>query len=153
MTARDPRVQRIVEVFERLQPADVERLGEIYAADARFKDPFNDVRGVAAVRAVFAHMYAVTEGPRFEILERALSGSTAFIWWRFRFAPRGRPGAEREIEGVSRVVFAPDGRVSEHVDYWDPVEGLYDSLPVLGPALRLVRRRLAARNVSPAPNS
>jgi steroid delta-isomerase len=50
-------------------------------------------------------------------------------------------------------VFAPDGRVREHVDYWDPVEGLYDSLPVLGPALRLVRRRLAARNVSPAPNS
>ena len=144
---------RYCALFAGLRPEDLARLPDFFTEDARFKDPFNDVRGVAAVRAVFAHMYAATEDPRFEILERALSGSTAFLRWRFRFAPRGRPGAEREIEGVSRVVFAPDGRVREHVDYWDPVEGLYDSLPVLGPALRLVRRRLAARDVSPAPNA
>ena len=146
-------LERYCALFAGLRPEDLARFGDFFTEDARFKDPFNDVRGIAAVRAVFAHMYAVTEDPRFEILERALSGSTAFIWWRFRFAPRGRPGAERGIEGVSRVVFAPDGRVREHVDYWDPVEGLYDSLPVLGPALRLIRRRLAARDVSPAPKA
>jgi hypothetical protein len=89
-------------------------------------------------------MFAVTQGPRFEILEQSASGDTGFVRWRFRFAPRGRPQAQRTIEGVSRVVFAADGRVAEHVDYWDPVEGLYDGIPLIGPILRLLRGRLSA---------
>lgn len=139
------RLDRYCALFAALQPGDVARLPDYFAPDARFKDPFNDVRGVAAVQAVFAHMYRVTEGPRFEILERAVAGdATGFVRWRFRFAPRGRPRAAREIEGVSRVVFGPDGRVVEHVDYWDPVEGLYAGLPLLGAVLRALRRRLGA---------
>ena len=139
---------RYCALFAALQPADVARLPDYFAADTRFKDPFNDVRGVAAVQAVFAHMFRVTEGPRFEILEQAVAGATGFVRWRFRFAPRGRRRAVREIEGVSRVVFGPDGRVVEHVDYWDPVEGLYDGLPVLGAVLRTLRRRIGAGGAS-----
>ena len=135
---------RYCALFASLSPQDLPRLEEYFAADARFKDPFNDVRGVSAVQAVFAHMFAVTDRPRFEILEQAASGATGFVRWRFRFAPRGRGQAEREIEGVSRVLFAPGGRVLEHVDYWDPVEGLYDGVPLLGAALRAIRRRLGA---------
>ena len=135
---------RYCDLFASLSPQDLPRLGEYFAADARFKDPFNDVRGVPAVQAVFAHMFATTDRPRFEILEQAASGATGFVRWRFRFAPRGRGQAEREIEGVSRVVFAPDGRVLEHVDYWDPVEGLYDGVPLLGATLRAIRKRLGA---------
>ena len=135
---------RYCELFAGLRPEDLDRLGDYFSPAARFKDPFNDVQGLAAVRAVFAHMFAVTEDPRFAILEQALSGSTGFVRWRFRFAPRGRPQAVREIEGVSRVLFGADGRVVEHVDYWDPVEGIYDGVPLLGPLLRLVRRQLGA---------
>jgi steroid delta-isomerase len=135
---------RYCALFAGLRPEDLARLPDYFAPDARFKDPFNDVRGVAGVQAVFAHMFAVTDRPRFEILEQVAAGPTGFVRWRFRFAPRGRPQAAREIEGVSRVWFGPDGRVVEHVDYWDPVEGLYDGLPVLGPLLRLLRRRLGA---------
>jgi steroid delta-isomerase len=140
----ETRLANYCALFTGLGPKDLARLPEFFAADARFKDPFNDVRGLAAIRSVFAHMFAVTEGPRFEVIEQALSGCTGFVRWRFRFAPRGRPQGERAIDGVSRVVFGPDGRVVEHVDYWDPVEGLYDSLPLIGAALRLVRRRLSA---------
>jgi limonene-1,2-epoxide hydrolase len=145
MTApADRHLARYCALFAGLRPEDLARLPEFFAPEARFKDPFNDVRGVERVQAVFAHMFAVTEAPRFEILEQAASGATGFVRWRFRFAPRGRPQGQRTIEGVSRVVFAADGRVAEHVDYWDPVEGLYDGLPLLGPILRLLRRRLSA---------
>ena len=121
---------RYCALFAGLRPEDLARLPDFFTEDARFKDPFNDVRGVPGVQAVFAHMFAATEGPRFEILDQAMSGSTGFVRWRFRFAPRGRPQDVREIEGVSRVLFGADGLAVEHVDYWDPVEGLYDSLPV-----------------------
>ena len=49
-------VDRIVEVFQTLTPAGVETLDAIYAADARFKDPFNDVRGLAEIQRIFRHM-------------------------------------------------------------------------------------------------
>ena len=37
----DPRVARVIRFFEHLAPADLDRLDEVYASDARFKDPFN----------------------------------------------------------------------------------------------------------------
>jgi steroid Delta-isomerase len=141
----EARLARYCALFASLSPQDLPRLGEYFAADARFKDPFNDVRGVSAVQAVFAHMFAVTDGPRFEILEQSASDSTGFVRWRFRFVSRGRPHLTREIEGVSRVLFGADGRVAEHIDYWDPAEFIYDGLPLIGPVLRLVRRRLGAK--------
>jgi steroid delta-isomerase len=131
-------------LFAGLRPADLDRLGDVYTPDARFKDPFNDVRGPEAIRGVFAHMYAVTVSPRFEVLEQAAVGSAGYIRWRFCFATKGRGAREWSIEGVSRVAFAVDGRVAEHVDYWDPVEGLYGRLPGLGWLFRLPRRWLAA---------
>ena len=142
--ATETKLARYCALFANLRPEDLDQLPEYFSADARFKDPFNDVRGVAAVQAVFAHMFAATERPRFEILEQAVTGATGFVRWRFRFAPRGQPRPEREVEGVSRVLFGSDGRVVEHVDYWDPVEGLYDGLPLLGPLLRYVRQRVSA---------
>jgi len=38
-TATPNAVQRLVHFFEQLQPQDLPRLPELYAADARFKDP------------------------------------------------------------------------------------------------------------------
>ena len=46
--SRDERIQRVVYFFETLTEPRLDALHEIYAADARFIDPFNDV-------AVFRH--------------------------------------------------------------------------------------------------
>ena len=63
----DPRFARLVELFETLAAADAARLGEHYAADVRFKDPFNDASGLAAVQRVFGHMFEALTSTR---------------WWR-----------------------------------------------------------------------
>ena len=46
---RDP-LGNLVTFFETLSPHDLERIDQIYAADALFKDPFNEVRGHPAIR-------------------------------------------------------------------------------------------------------
>ena len=51
----DPDVQRIVALFEALSLQDLPRLADIYSPDARFKDPFNEVQGVAAIQDIFRH--------------------------------------------------------------------------------------------------
>lgn len=118
-----------------------ETLGELtqfYTPDARFRDPFNAVRGHAGIRRVFDHMFDTTEDPRFVIVSRAQQGRAAFATWRFHFGLRGRPC---EVEGASHLLFAEDGRVREHRDYWDAAEELFQKLPVVGPPVRWLRGR------------
>ena len=52
----DARVAAVIGLFEALQPADLSRLDTFYTPDATFKDPFNEVCGVPAIRAVFEHL-------------------------------------------------------------------------------------------------
>jgi len=137
----DPRVQRIVEVFEALQPADVERLGQLYSADARFKDPFKDVQGVPAIQQVFRHMFTALETPRFVIRDVIVDGDQCFLSWDFLFRMRRLRDDEQCIHGASHLRLAADGRISEHRDYWDAAEELYEKLPLVGALMRWLKRR------------
>ena len=140
MKAADPRVQRIVEAFERLQPADVERLGELYAGDARFKDPFNEVQGVAAIQQVFRHMFVALDVPRFVIRDVVCDGDQCFLSWDFLFRMRRWRSEEQCIRGGTHLRLAADGRILEHRDYWDAAEELYEKLPLLGALMRWLKR-------------
>ena len=141
MKSCDPRVQRIVEAFERLRPADVERLGEIYTADARFKDPFNQVQGLPAILQVFRHMFTALEAPRFVIREVIVDGDQCFLSWDFLFRMRRFRNEEQCIRGATHLRLAADGRISEHRDYWDAAEELYEKLPLVGGLMRWLKRR------------
>jgi ketosteroid isomerase-like protein len=143
MTDLEKRLQAYAEFFESLTPAQLQQFDVLFSGDARFKDPFNDVRGVDAIRRVFAHMFAQCERPRFEVLDYCGSGDRGYLEWTFHFRLKGG-ASEQQIHGLSQVTFARDGRISEHIDYWDPAEQIYARLPVLGWILGQVRKRLSA---------
>ncbi len=135
-------VQRVVDFYEGLSPAALDRLGQLYTEDARFKDPFNEVRGVAAIRGVFEHMYASLHEPRFVVTQRIVDGEQCFLVWEFRFRfQRFDTQTEQVVRGGSHLVLAPDGRIAQHRDYWDAAEELYEKLPLLGGLMRWLKRR------------
>lgn len=137
-------VDRIVSMFESMAPADLDRLDRYYTPDAAFKDPFNDVRGLAGVRRVYAHMFATLDGPRFVVTRRFVDGDECVLLWDFHF--RLRAGAPQMlIRGSSHLQLAADGRIAMHRDYWDAAEDLYEKLPILGGLMRFLKRRAAAR--------
>ncbi len=140
----DPRVARIVALYETLSPQQLPLLGTIYTDDARFKDPFNEVQGLPAVRAIFEHMYARLDGPRFVIHERVLQGSHCFLTWDFVFTPRGGKRQPITVRGASHLLLAEDGRIAVHRDYWDVAEELYEKLPLVGALMRWLKRRARA---------
>lgn len=130
--------------FEQLTPESVRHLDTVYAPDAYFKDPFNDVRGIAEIRRVFDGMYEAMHEPRFRIVETLLEGDRAVLVWDFSFRiKRFKPDAEQTIHGLSLVRFGPDGRVTLHRDYWDAAGELYAKLPLVGPLMRYLARRMA----------
>ncbi len=134
-------VDRIVQAFETLTPGGVQALDSVYAADARFIDPFNDVCGVAAIQHVFRHMYASLEAPRFVIVERIVQGSQCFLTWEFRFHfKRFQVSEEQCIPGGSHLVLNDSGQVILHRDYWDTAD-LYEKLPLLGGVMRWLKRQ------------
>ena len=129
---------RYTEFFGHFKPADLERFGEFFAENAHFRDPFNDVHGITAIRQVFAHMYQQCAQPRFEVYDYATSGQVAYLHWRF--------DCDRylTIDGLSKVLFDEQGLVLEHIDYWDAAAQVYQRIPLLGSILRIIRRKLAA---------
>ena len=133
---------QIVERFEALTPAALATLDTLYAADARFKDPFNDVHGIPAIHHIFAHMYRSLENPRFRITGRIEQGAQCFLTWEFHFAfKRFQTGQAQCILGGSHLVLNAQGLISLHRDYWDAAEELYEKLPLVGGLMRWLKRR------------
>lgn len=139
----DPRVQRVISLFETLVPADLPALRGVYAADARFKDPFNEVQGLPEIARIFGHMFKALEAPRFHILSAVAQGDDVFLTWDFDFRTRGRGAVAMRIHGASHLRFDASGQVALHRDYWDAAEELYEKLPVLGALMRWLKRRAA----------
>jgi ketosteroid isomerase-like protein len=139
----DARTIHVVQFFESFSREDLANLEAIYSPDASFKDPFNEVTGLAQIQAVYAHMFEALVDPRFEIKLAVTEGEHAFITWDFRFR---RQGQDRPmcLHGATYLSYAADGRIDVHRDYWDTGEELYAKLPVIGAAVRWLMRRLAA---------
>lgn len=138
----DPRLAAVVLAYEALRAETVPALLGLYSPLARFKDPFNEVQGRAAIGCVFDHMFATVKAPRFIVGQAVSDGDQAFLTWEFLFERAG--GAQMCIRGATHLHFAADGSVDLHRDYWDAAEELYSKLPVLGVLMRWLQRRLAA---------
>ena len=130
--------------YESIGPADLRRLNEVYADDAYFRDPFNEVTGLPKIARIFGAMFEHLDDVRFEILDLVADGSGAMLTWNMRYrVRRWRPRETQAIHGATHLRFAPDGRIAYHRDYWDAANELYAKLPMIGPVMRWLRRRLA----------
>jgi steroid delta-isomerase len=143
--ARDPRggaLRAWSEAWQRLTPETVPSLVGLAAADIRFRDPFQEIRGRDAFERMLRHMFASVAEPRFVVTDHALGIAAGYLRWTFSY---GRSGQTRTIDGMSEITFTLDGLVSAHIDHWDSGMQVYARLPLLGAAIRVIARRIAAR--------
>ena len=136
MTALD----NLLRWYAALTPQSIHDVAHFYQTDAYFRDPFNDVRGVAKIEAIFAHMFATTESPRFIIDQRIEQAHQAFVTWTFEFTLKGKAYS---VVGGSHFIFDDHGLVTSHRDYWDAAEELFQKLPIVGAPIRWLRRRFS----------
>jgi steroid delta-isomerase len=134
-------LERLVQFYETLSPANLrDGLHQVYAPDAHFKDPFNEVRGVDAIEKIFAHMFEQVDQPRFVVTSKMVDGAEAFLVWDFLFYMKRHSKEKQCIRGATHIFFDGDGMVVRHRDYWDAAEELYEKLPVLGTLMRWLKR-------------
>ncbi len=130
--------------YNTLDKSCTKNLYKIYTPDVSFADPLHRVDGLAALEQDFAALYENVTACRFTFHERQRQGDLAFVTWTMHLAHRRLAGGRAfDVEGASRLVFAADGsgRVKEHRDYFDAGALLYERLPLLGPAIRWLKRR------------
>ena len=144
-TSTDPTpaaIAAVVAFYEQLSPDRVHGLAALYAADARFKDPFNDVQGVPAIQSIFRHMFRSLEQPRFHVTGQVAQGHQCFLTWDFQFRfQRFQSDTLQTVRGATHLVFDDRGLIALHRDYWDAAEELYEKLPIVGGLMRWLKRR------------
>jgi hypothetical protein len=132
----------LVAFFETLSPQSVAQLHTVYDEQATFKDPFNEVQGLAEIERIFRHMYVALDQPHFVVTGQVVDGAQAFLTWEFRFRfKRFDTTTLQAVRGASHVLFNAQGLVTMHRDYWDAAEELYEKLPVLGGVMRWLKKR------------
>lgn len=134
-------VARICRFFETLTPDSLTQIAALYTPDAGFKDPFNEVRGVPAIRRVFEHMYVALEAPRFVIHDVVAQGDQCVLTWDFIFRFRRFSREWQTVRGASHLRLDANGLITLHRDYWDVAEELYEKLPGVGLLMRWLKRR------------
>ena len=132
--------QRYRTYLETLTFEDIDRLSEFAADDIRFKDPFNEVRGIEAMERVLRHMFRLISGIRFSIRHIAVDGEYCMMEWRFEGKLHW---FDVDFEGTSVVRFGSDGKVLSHTDYWDAGRAFYEKLPIIGIVFGFLRRAVA----------
>jgi hypothetical protein len=134
--------ENLATFFETLSPQSLAQLHAVYDEQAKFKDPFNEVQGLAEIERIFQHMYVALDQPHFVVTGQVVDGAQAFLTWEFRFRfKRFDTTTLQSVRGASHVVFNEHGLVTMHRDYWDAAEELYEKLPVLGGVMRWLKAR------------
>ena len=126
--------------YEHLSAGQIEELLFFYADTAIFKDPFQEVQGHKAIRSVFEHMFISLDEPRFVVKSIQYKELEASLLWDFKFKFKRWNSSEQIITGVSWLEFNAEGKIQSHRDYWDPAEGIYEKLPLLGSFMRFLKR-------------
>ncbi|MDO9320459.1 MAG: nuclear transport factor 2 family protein [Pseudomonas sp.] len=129
--------------FAALDAHSLGKLGELYSTDAVFCDPLHEVRGLGKLQAYFAQLYANVGQLRFDFygFDQVADGEGYLRWTMSYSHPRLARGQMIRLEGCSHLRWR-DGLVHHHRDYFDAGALLYEHLPLLGTAIRWLKRRL-----------
>ncbi|RAR58174.1 MULTISPECIES: nuclear transport factor 2 family protein [Halomonadaceae] len=151
--SRDPALDAFCAFFNKLDKTCTDQLGNVYTDDIVFQDPLHRIEGLSELETYFAALYTHVEECQFTFHHQQRQGDTAFVTWTMTLRhPRLSGGKAYEVEGCSRLTFAPPRagsdqepqKVQHHRDYFDAGELLYERLPGLGWVIRHLKRRAGA---------
>lgn len=125
--------------FNGLSLGKLDNLGDIYSPAVEFQDPIHQVRGMAALRGIYEDLFEKKNHVSMTVTDAHGDERTGFLLWTLSYQIRGN---ERVITGTSHLKFAQDGRVLVQRDHWDASFAIDDEFPLIGWAIRGIRRLL-----------
>jgi steroid delta-isomerase len=142
-----PEIVRFREMYDSFSEAWIDRLEELYAPGFQFQDPFHAVVGdFTKLRAYYRRALTGPASTQFITEDDATSADGTYVRWRWEYKLRAKDQL-RIVPGVTHLRFVTTDQpglrqISYHRDLFDAAEGFYEALPVLGAALRAVKKRI-----------
>ena len=144
-------LERYLDFWRAMKVEDVPTIKALVTEDFHFVDPFNDVRSAEDMVRLLDHIFELCETPLFDMLSYGVSeqGPDAdgnwqgYALWHFSFIAK-RGGNKVTLDGMSALTFAPDGRLSAHIDHWDTGQQVLRHIPILGGLVKAVFNKMAA---------
>jgi hypothetical protein len=137
--------QRFAGLYSDLSEQNVAaKVREVYAPDAWFNDTVATEVGVEAIERYLLKTARGAELVQAKVKDVAVSGSDCYVRWTMEVRTKSLAGGRPILtEGMSQLRFDPQGRITLHQDFWNPAAGIYQHLPLLGPAIRYVNHLIA----------
>lgn len=118
----------------------------VYAPDAWFNDTLATEVGIEAIEKYLLKTARGAEKVEATINDVAVSGSDVYARWTMEIRTRSLAGGKPIVtEGLSQLRFDGQGRIVLHQDFWNPAAGIYQHLPLLGPAIRYVNSLISGQ--------
>ena len=142
---KEERSNKIVNVFNGLNPNTMDLLKDFYHSDIVFQDPLGTIKGLDNLRAYYENMYENVIEIRFDFHNEVIQDDTHVVTWTMVLRAEKLNGGEpTELEGNSWIQFEPQtSLVRYHRDYFDMGEFLYEHIPVLGFFVKQIKSRLS----------
>lgn len=138
-------VARFASLYGDLSEANVKAtVRDVYAPEAWFNDTIATEVGIEAIEKYLLKTARGAELVQARIDDVAVSGPDCYVRWSMEIRTKNLAGGQPIItSGMSQLRFDREGRIVLHQDYWNPAAGIYEHLPLLGPAIRFVNGLIA----------
>ncbi len=120
----------------------VDDLGKLYEDTIIFRDPVQEIRGINVLRRYLTATRDAVSTCRFEYLDQLTGQDSAYIKWNMHFTHSQLANKPLTVRGITHIQFKQ--RIVYHEDVYDLGEMLYNNIPLLGLATRLLKNRLKA---------
>lgn len=133
---------RFAALYGDLSPDNVRaKARSVYAADAWFNDTIATEVGIDAIERYLLKTAEGAQSVSAKVEDVAVSGADCYVRWTMEVKTQNLAGGQPiTTKGLSQLRFDADGKIVFHQDFWNPAAGIYQQLPVLGPAIRQVNR-------------
>lgn len=119
----------------------MEQLERLYTQDIEFRDPRQRSLGILALQHRVRHFHGGPRHSGFEYIDEQIAADSASFTWQAQIQhPLMARGQELQLRGVTQVRFTD--RIYYHEDFYDLGLSLYQQMPLMGPVIRLLNRRL-----------
>lgn len=137
----NPIVESFKAFYRELNMAKLDDISTLYADDIVFRDPVHQLKGIHALHSYMNDLCSNLRQCQFEYLDQLIGPYSAYIKWHMHFSHVRLGNRTITVRGMTHIQF--DQKVYFHEDSYDLGQMLYEQLPLLGPATRFLKKRLA----------
>lgn len=129
--------------YTQLQSSSLSQLSAVYSDDVKFIDPVAEHNGLDALHRYFDRLLENCGDCRFTIHRCLLQEKRGVVTWTMRFShPKLNKGSVICVDGCSEITLNTEQKICLQRDYYDLGAMLYQHLPLVGPVINWLKKRL-----------